>query len=398
MKVLYIHPTGAFGGASKSLIELWLNANKLHKIQAVILTPAGTASAAFRKAGMYVVETSGLSQFDHTRYGYYRNLRWIILLREFFFLPFTLLSLLNIRHEQKGIDLIHVNEITLMPTALLAKWLFKLPMIIHIRSVQHPNQQGIRSRIVFKLMRKIADTVICIDETVKVSVPPCIKTSVIHNSISLDANFHVNTSKNSTVKIGMAGVLLRAKGVYELLEAANILVNQKQRNVRFIIAGENARHIKGLKQWLLRKFGFYEDVLSVAKEYVKENGLEQHVIFKGFMADIKGFYQEIDIMCFPSHLNACGRPVFEAALHGIPSIVAIKAPLKDALIDGVTGLAIDNPEPVALSNAIDRLVTNPNLRSQLGHQALAWAKDYYDIEKNASLLWEVYQEHVKSKK
>ncbi|WP_229007165.1 glycosyltransferase family 4 protein [Methylophilus sp. Leaf408] len=389
MRVLYLHPAGAFGGASKSLIELYAAAKKLGNIEAVILTPAGTAATAFQKAGMNVVETTGLSQFDHTRYGYYRHLRWLILLRELLYLPVTLIALLRLR-SQAAFDLIHVNEITLLPTAILARWIFKLPMVFHVRSVQHPDQTSWRTRQVFKLLNKLASTVICIDETVRASVPGWLKTTVIHNGISIESNLAEPQTSTQVVNVGMAGVLLRSKGVYEFLQAAGILVNDRHRAMHFTIAGENARETAGLKQWLLKKLGFYEDVLAEAKRFVRENGLEKHVTFKGFLPDIRKFYPGMDVICFPSHLNACGRPVFEAALFGIPSIVAIKHPLEDAIIHGVTGLAIDHPSPVLLADAIDSLALNLDFRNTLGQQARDWALSHFSIENSATQLLDIY--------
>jgi glycosyltransferase involved in cell wall biosynthesis len=390
MRILYLHPAGAFGGASKSLIELYVAAKKLGNIEAVTLTPAGTAAAAFEKAGMKVVETVGLSQFDHTRYGYYRHLRWLILLRELLYIPITLIALFRLSRSQTAFDLIHVNEITLLPTAILARWIFKLPMVFHVRSVQYPDQTSWRARKVFKLLNKLASTVICIDETVRASVPGRLKTTVIHNGISIDSNLAKPQTGKQIVNVGMAGVLLRSKGVYEFLQAAGILVNERHRAIHFAIAGENARETAGLKQWLLKKLGFYEDVLTEAKRFVRENGLEQHVTFKGFLPDIRKFYPEMDVICFPSHLNACGRPVFEAALFGIPSIVAIKHPLEDAIIHGVTGLAIDHPSPVLLADAIDSLALNQNFRNTLGQQARDWALSHFSIENSAAQLLDIY--------
>lgn len=396
MRVLYLHPAGAFGGASKSLIELYVAAKKLGEIEAVTLTPAGTAATAFEKAGMKVVETIGLSQFDHTRYGYYRHLRWLILLRELLYIPVTLITLFRLSRTQAAFDLIHVNEITLLPTAILAKWIFKLPMVFHIRSVQHPNQTSWRTRQLFERLNKLASTVICIDETVRASVPNWVKTTVIHNGISIDSCFAYSRVSTKIINVGMAGVLLRSKGVYEFLQAADILVNVRQRKVHFTIAGENARDTIGLKQWLLKKLGFYEDVLAEAKLFVQERELEHHVTFKGFLPDIRNFYPTMDVICFPSHLNACGRPVFEAALFGIPSIVAIKNPLEDAIIHGVTGLAIDHPSPLLLADAIDTLVLNQDFRDTLGQQARKWAAIHYSIENSATHLHDIYFQFKKN--
>ena len=86
MRILYLHPSATFGGASKSLIELF-GVMRQSGIEATVLTPAGSAARAFTDVGMEVVSVRGLSQFDNTRYGHYRRLRWIIPFRELLFLP-----------------------------------------------------------------------------------------------------------------------------------------------------------------------------------------------------------------------------------------------------------------------------------------------------------------------
>ena len=37
----------------------------------------------------------------------------------------------------------------------------------------------------------------------------------------------------------------------------------------------------------------------------------------GFVKEIQNFYDKIDILCFPSSLNATGRQIFEAGMFSI---------------------------------------------------------------------------------
>ena len=110
----------------------------------------------------------------------------------------------------------------------------------------------------------------------------------------------------------------------------------------------------------------------------------------GFVDDVHKMYSQIDVLCFPSHLNAAGRPVFEAALYGVPSIVAVDKPMPDAIVDGVTGLAIEKSEPALIANAIQRLVEDRELREKLGKQSRQWALENFDIEKSACHLYKIY--------
>ncbi len=359
-----------------------------------MLTPQGTSAEAFKLAGFSVLKTSGLSQFDNTRFGHYRRLRWFILARELYFFLFTILAVWKIKRLNIDFKLIHVNEITLLPTAIIAKLILKLPVVTHVRSLQFNNRNSFRSRYCFKLLSKYSDAVICIDETVKQTIPEYVSSYVVHNGIYLsepDFKKQQVASPNESLRVGMAGVFLRSKGIYEFIEAARILLIERRRNIKFVLAGENARETKGFLKWLYEKLGFSSDVYSDVKKYIFDNKIEDQVELLGLIKDIRPFYKTIDVLCFPSYLNACGRPVFEAALNGIPSIVAIKNPLRDAIIHEVTGLAIDKPDPKLLADAIEVLLNDQRFRIQLGNQAKQWAKKIYRIDLNADLVIKIYE-------
>ena len=159
MRILYLHPAGAFGGASKSLVELYRQLAK-RDVAGMVLTPGGSAKKAFSEAGLDVCEVRGLSQFDNTRYGHYRRVRWLILLRELLLLPFSLRALWRLRSE--SFDLVHINEITLLPLGIVAKRLLRVPLVVHVRSLQRKPGTGWRTAWINRLLKKHADIVIAI--------------------------------------------------------------------------------------------------------------------------------------------------------------------------------------------------------------------------------------------
>ncbi len=392
MNILFLHGVSAFGGSTKSLLELFTQL-KQHGVHGTVLCPSGKSEKALSQAGMKTIPVLGLAQFDNTLYGYYRGLRWIILLRELIFLLPSLFALLRVRFSAKQFDAIHANEITLLPLALLAKKLFKCPLVVHVRSVQRGSSNDWRSKILFKMLKKHAETVIAIDETVKASLPDFIESQVIHNGINLSNKVQLLSERAvpEFPTVGIIGALLRLKGVYEFLEAARILVNERGQKVKFVVVGENARSSKGLMAWIYKRLGFSDDVMADMIQFISDHNLQHAVEVRGFVQDVRAIYTELDILCFPSYLNAAGRPVFEAALFGIPSIVAIRDPKSDTIINKVTGLCIDHPEAQVLANAIETLVKNPQERIQLGNNAQALAMDNFDITKNAVLVVEIYK-------
>lgn len=387
MNVLFLHPAAAFGGASKSLIELY---RLLHAggVRGTVLTPVGAVCQSFEKAGMRVRPVKGLSQFDNTRYGYYRKVRWLILLREFLLLPFALAGLWRLRREP--FDLIHINEITLLPLGVIAKRLLRVPMVVHVRSLQRKPGSGMRTSWLNGLLRRYADAVVAIDHTVALTLEATLPLSIIHNGLEVTDQPVDRHAEGEPVKVGFLGVLIPLKGIFELVEAMRIL---KARGVAIecLVAGENARQISGFKAWVLRKFGFARDVRAELEELIRRDELEDQIKLLGFVSDVRELYPQLDILCFPSHLNAAGRPVFEAAFYSVPSVVAVTHPMPDALLHEVTGLAVPIPDPMLIADALQRLAEEPEFRRKLGRQAQIWAEENFAIDVNAAHILDLYR-------
>jgi glycosyltransferase involved in cell wall biosynthesis len=384
--VLYLHPAHAFGGASKSLIELF-KAFPEGSVQATVICPRGNVAEQFRSAGMKVVECTGLSQWDNTRYGYYRGIRWVIFLRELWFLLPTLVVIYRTL-RRNSFDLIHANEITLLPAALYAKWLSAMPLVVHVRSLQRRPDEGFLTRLVNRMLLRL-NAVIAIDQTVARTLPAEMSVTVIHNGIQAPQQVE-HTMIDRPLRIAMVGGLLRMKGVYEFVEAARIC-RDRGLNVEFLLAGENPRQLKGVRKWLFARLGFAHDVRADLEQYIREHELGNVVKLLGFVLDVQSLYRNVDILCFPSHLDAAGRPVFEAGFYGVPSLVAARDPEPDTIVDGETGLCIAAKDQKAIADAVEYLYKNPDERCRLGENSRRLAHKNFNIGNNAQQLLGVYQ-------
>lgn len=392
-KLLILHPSGAFGGAGKSLIELW-NALPDPKPCAHVITPKGTVADEFVKVGMQVTVVPGLAQFNNTWYGYYRGLRWLVAVRDLSFFPASVVALWRLRDQR--FDLIHANEITLLPVALIAKRLFGARLIVHVRAPQADDKTPGRSRFVNGLLARYADAVVAIDSTVADSLPSHLPLQVIRNGL-LHAGSLPPIAQTRPLRIGALGVLAKHKGLVELVHAMHLL-QERGIDVECFIGGDNIRAPRGAKGWLYRRLGVAGNLRAELEEMITCYNLGARVRLLGFVDDVQGFYAKIDVICFPAHLNAAGRPVFEAALMGRPCVVAIKNPSRDAVIHGETGFAIDCPDPAAIANAIEAYARDPDMTRRLGENARAWAREYFSIEKSGRDLAALYASLVAAEK
>jgi len=397
LSILYLHPVGAFGGASRSLLEI-LRAFPACEVRPCAVAPRGQVATLLEQEGCAVVRVLGVSQFDCTRFGHYRGARWLILIREAFYVPFTVWGLFKARRLWRDVDLVHANEITALLPALLAKKIFRRPLVVHVRSVQQVEGIPIRRRWLTRLLRRHADAVIAIDQTVRASLPSDLDVAIVHNVFTpklqgeapaqvADAMRRLPTG---SLRVGVVGNLLVLKGVLDFLEAARLCVRSNA-DIDFLIVGSNPRSVTGLWSPLLSRLGFAHDVEADVARFITEHGLEARVHRIGFTPEISAVYRSLDVLCFPSHLDAVGRPVLEAAWFGVPSVVAVDHPSPDTLIDGETGLRIPGRDPQALAAALLHLAEDRTEVRRMGEAAKRLAERNFDGRTNALRLLEIYR-------
>lgn len=395
ISVLYVHHSGVFGGASRSLLEL-IRAFPSGAVKAHVVTQWGKVPVVFREHGIEVIEAKGLSQLDHTRFGYYRGIRWLLLARELTYVPFTILAMLKARRQWKQIDLVHINEITNVLSIFLARLIFKVPLVVHVRSVQQQGRGCWRRRVIMSLLHK-ADAVIAIDSTVRRSLPQGLPVNIIHNGFAISQlqpcgkTVDADVFLHRPMRVCFIGGLIVMKGILEFVRAAKLSVDKKL-NVRFIVVGEMPRNERGLKAKLLNMLGFSFDVQGYCADFIEEHGLQDIIEFRGFTLDIENVYREADVLCFPSHLNAVGRPVIEAALSAVPSIVAISDPAEDTVRHQETGLCIPGKSAEALFEAVEYFYRQPKEIERMGNMARQLAEQNFNIRRNAARVADIYEQ------
>jgi glycosyltransferase involved in cell wall biosynthesis len=103
---------------------------------------------------------------------------------------------------------------------------------------------------------------------------------------------------------------------------------------------------------------------------------------RGFVppTELGDYYRRAALLVAPSRREGYGVAVREAMAHGRPVVATSVGGLRDAVEDGVTGLAVAPGSPDALREAMLRLLGDQELRSRLGQAARAYAE--------ANLRWE----------
>ncbi len=395
LRVLYVHHAGPFGGASRSLFEL-IRSFPAGSVRPFVLTRNGQFKTLLEREGIEVISCRGVAQFDNTRYSYYRDARWLVLLRELVYLPITLWGLLRARRSWGQFDVIHINDLTLVPAIWLAKRLFFCPIVVHVRSVQRPMTDK-RGHVLRRILAACASRFIAIDETVRRSLDGYLEPVVIHNGLVVSPRSKEIIERGSDVfTVGMVGGLARAKGCLEFVEAARICRNRGVK-VRFVFVGQSMRKQSLIRDTMLRWLGLSQEIEQELQLAISSASLQATVEFWPFTLDLGSVYRQLDVLCFPSHFDAPGRPIFEAALYGVPSIAAITQPTPDTIIDGSTGIVIPPQRADRLAEAILSLAQDSKTTRAMGARARELALENFDIDKNALRVLNLYKELVVSR-
>ncbi|MEK7866558.1 MAG: glycosyltransferase family 4 protein [Planctomycetota bacterium] len=170
------------------------------------------------------------------------------------------------------------------------------------------------------------------------------------------------------------------------------IVARMQRHRRFDLLMEAvsraSREVPSLRLLVVGRGTHQEEV---AKRPAARMGLGERVVFGGYRAaDYEDALAAIDFKVFlvPGSDGSC-RAVREAMAMGKPVIATKRGMLPEIVIDGETGLLVDET-PEALSWALVRLSQDAELRRRLGAAARARAVARFSLDDQASAVESFY--------
>jgi phosphatidyl-myo-inositol dimannoside synthase len=123
-------------------------------------------------------------------------------------------------------------------------------------------------------------------------------------------------------------------------------------------------------------------------------GLSRHVLFLGFVNndELSALYQLCSVFAMPhkelkdGDTEGFGIVFLEANAHGKPVIGGNAGGVRDAILDGVTGLIVDGREPYQIAEALIKLLGDRRLAEQMGEQGRQRVLNELTPEKGAERL------------
>jgi UDP-glucose:(heptosyl)LPS alpha-1,3-glucosyltransferase len=145
------------------------------------------------------------------------------------------------------------------------------------------------------------------------------------------------------------------KGLKYLINAISLI---KQKNVKLVITGGD------------RKTSYYT-------QHISKLDLNSRILYKGYVSDIRDYYNAADIFVFPTLYEPFGLVITEALSTGLPVITSRSAGAAELITDGFEGLLLDNPtDSGEIAEKICVLLEDKKLRDQMGTKGRATMKKY----------------------
>ena len=289
--------------------------------------------------------------------------------------------------KRNAIDLIHANSLSVALLGGIVARINRIPILMHKR---YATSYGVLDRICERLLHRV----ILVSEATRWNFAPTAKQTLIYNGVDLDA-FQASPEEVQDLRAELlpdasdasivAGVVTRItpeKGIHFL--------------VRAIAALKGLSLMTGTDIKLLIVGGPYFqkdiDYMNELKQEVVDLGVEDSIIFTGFLPDTRIVTSLLDIVLVPSIIpEACPRTIIEAMAVGKPVIATPLGGSKE-LVTPDTGILVPPEDASAIADAIAILTTDRERLRAMGKASRNRAEQLFSSEKNTALTEAVYAE------
>ena len=376
--ILYLDSGSGIGGGQRSLLLLLNRLDKAQFTPFVGCLGDSAFAAEVKKTAARVIplslpaahnKTDKVKRFTlHDLFEDFRQLRVIFELHR--------------AVQRHRIDLVHANSLSVALLGGIVAKINRIPILMHKR---YATSYGILDRLCERLLHRV----ILVSEATRWDFASTEKQTLIYNGVDLDA-FQASPEEvevlraelspdapNAAILVGVVTRITPEKGIHFLVRAMRELKGRT--NVRLLIVGGPY---------------FQKDVdyMDTLKQEVADLGIEDSVIFTGFLSDTRIVTSLLDIVLVPSIIpEACPRTIIEAMAVGKPVIATPLGGSKELVIPE-TGILVPPEDASAVAEAIATLATDRERLIEMGKAARDRAVQLFSSEKNTALTETVYTE------
>lgn len=198
------------------------------------------------------------------------------------------------------------------------------------------------------------------------------------SGVDLNQFCYTPEPEEGKIKVMLTARMIVEKGVFLLTEAAERLRSKYEGKVEFLLAG-----------------GLDDHPGAITKEQLDAVSDGEYIQWLGYRTDVRDLLKQCHIMAFPSYyMEGLPKSLIEANAIGRPIITSNSVGCKETVIDGYNGFLIQPKDVDALTEKLDLLLSDKELRVKMGKNARKYAEDYFSIEVVKERHLAIYSELV----
>ncbi len=208
------------------------------------------------------------------------------------------------------------------------------------------------------------------------------KIEVVYNGVDNNKFIQKEKFKDGKIHIIFSGAIVKTKGQYEAIKAINAINDKYREQIILDIYGTgDEKYIKKLQ------------------EFIKENKLEEHVDFKGYVDNIYEYVGKYDIGLVCSRSEGFGRVTAEYMHAGLIVIASNKGANSELIDNGENGFLYEYGNSDDLSKKIEKVIEEKSdFKQKIVEEAMKKANNMFTAEKNADNVYKIYEEVLGERK
>jgi glycosyltransferase involved in cell wall biosynthesis len=186
-------------------------------------------------------------------------------------------------------------------------------------------------------------------------------------------NHQTKVKVEGTLSVLYVGYLGKAKGIFDLIDAVNLVRTRGIDMVFELVGSELTPGEVELIQAKIKSFQL-SDLIRLNKP--------------AYDKDKVAYFRNADIFIYPSHHEGIPMAVLEAMASGLPVIATRVGGLPDLIKEN--GILVDAEQPEQLADALCHLAENPNLRKEMQAKSYQIVNEKFNIERHIADLVNIY--------
>ena len=367
LKIAHVTASPNFGGVERLILEICRSLGRTKDVEHVIASfPEGGNAEPF----LHEVEKSGF-----TAYGFQNDMPYLG--------PATCELIRLLKQHEIQILCAHGHKARML--GYLAAKRLRIPIVGISHGWTGENKKIKLFERIDKWMHRRMDHIVCVsqgqaDKVIRFGTPAS-RVSVIYNAVRMD-RFDVPSDisfrhrleslfpNKPKLIVGAAGRLSPEKGFDILVTATEKLVKSVP-DVGIVIFGD----------------GFLQEPLQ---KQIDELGIAQSVVLAGFTDQLDQYMHHFDLFVQSSHTEGMPSVLLEAMSARTAVVATQVGGTGELVVEGSTGLMIPPNAPDALANAMQKVLSDDELRRTMGECGRERVAQHFALDVQVEAYWELF--------